>query len=168
MDLRFAILAKKCLYVNTQKQSCMKVNTLKLNQSGYPDILAVMPNPPHTLSWMGKDLNGLLDRPRIAVVGSRKATAYGRQVTENFVTKLSRAGVVIISGLALGIDSIAHKAVLEAGGQTIAVLPSGLDKIYPAGHYNLARRIVEQGVLISEYPLGSEVYRANFIERNRI
>ncbi len=108
-------------------------------------------------------------RPRIAIVGSRKVTAYGRSVTNQLAGELAKAGVVVVSGLALGIDGIAHRAALDAGGLTIAVLAGGLDKIYPSNHEQLAKQIVGQGgALISEYPVGVPSLRYNFIERNRI
>ena len=96
------------------------------------------------------------DQFAIAVVGTRNSTTYGRQVTERIVTDLAKGQVTIVSGLALGIDTIAHTAALDAGGRTIAVLASGLDIIYPPTNRGLARRIVEsgQGALITEYPLG--------------
>lgn len=115
------------------------------------------------------NLDDLLARPRVAIVGSRKISAYGRMVTAQFAGELARQGIVIVSGLALGVDAVAHRAALEAGGLTIAVLPSPLDDIYPASHHNLARQIVEQGgALMSEYPSGTPTFKWNFIERNRI
>lgn len=115
------------------------------------------------------DVNELLSRPSIAVVGSRKVSAYGKIVTTQLTEGLAKAGLVIISGLALGVDSLSHKAALDGGGLTIAVLPCGLDRIYPATHRMLARRILEQGgALITEYPEGTGVYPSNFIARNRI
>lgn len=107
--------------------------------------------------------------PRLSVVGSRKVTPYGRGVTAELTGAIARQGVIIISGLALGVDALAHAASLEAGGQTIAVLPCGLDKPYPATNRQLARRILEQGgALISEYPEGTEPFQSNFIARNRL
>lgn len=118
---------------------------------------------------VGGDVNELLQRPSVTVVGSRKVSSYGQAVTTQLVSAMARAGIVIISGLAFGVDSIAHKAALEAGGITIAVLPTPVDHIYPATHRGLAERIVEQGgALISEYPPGAETYKLNFIARNRI
>ena len=139
-----------------------------LKNSEIPEILQNIPQPPKVLHVLG-DLSLLLQAPRVAVVGSRKVSPYGRQVTESLVRSLTGAGVVIVSGLALGIDSIAHEACLEAGGKTIAVLPSGLDSIYPSSHRQLAKRILETGgALISEYELGMPALKHNFIERNRL
>jgi len=104
----------------------------------------------------------------LAVVGTRRATAYGRQVTEEIVTDLARSSITIVSGLARGVDSVAHQAALDAGGRTIAVLACGLDIIYPAENLNLARRIVENGALISEYPPGVKPRPDHFPRRNRI
>lgn len=107
--------------------------------------------------------------PTIAIVGSRKPTQYGREVTERLAGDLARAGVVVISGLALGIDSIAHRATLEASGITIAVLANGLDTIYPRNHQALARQIVENdGAILSEYESGTPPLPFRFLQRNRI
>jgi DNA processing protein len=104
----------------------------------------------------------------LAVVGTRKATVYGRQAAEEIVADLARNKITIVSGLARGIDSIAHRSALEAGGRTIAVFGCGLDVIYPAENASLAESIAENGALISEFPLGTEPRRENFPLRNRI
>ncbi len=141
---------------------------LTLKNSEIPDSLQHIPQPPKVLHVLG-ELSPLLDMPKVAIVGSRKVTPYGRHVTQKLAGELARAGVVIVSGLALGVDSIAHEACLEAGGKTIAVLPTGLDNIYPSSHRGLAQQIIEQGgALISEYNLGTPGYKQNFIERNRL
>jgi len=146
-----------------------KVNILKLKDDDYPEVLRPLQTPPQQLYWQGAHPNDWLCKPRVAVVGSRKYSAYGQQVTERLVNDLVNYGVVIISGLALGIDSIAHGAALAAGGQTVAVLPTSLDHIYPEKHFNLAREIIDKnGTLMSEYTATREIYRTNFIERNRI
>jgi DNA processing protein len=103
-----------------------------------------------------------------AVVGTRRHSSYGRQVTENLTSTLARHGITIISGLARGIDGIAHRSALDAGGRTIAVLGSGLDNIYPPEHDSLAEEISKQGALISDYPLGTPPEGSNFPPRNRI
>jgi DNA processing protein len=118
---------------------------------------------------VGNDINVLLEKPCITVVGSRKVSAYGKAVTLDLVKGLAKAGIVIISGLALGVDSLAHKAALEVGGLTIAVLPAGLDRIYPSSNRDLARQILQQnGALISEHAAGTAIMKYRFIERNRI
>lgn len=147
----------------------MKVKELTLTAPAYPERLRHIARPPNPLFVQGNDVNELLTRPCVTVVGSRKMSAYGKAVTWELAEKLTRAGIVIISGLALGVDSIAHRAALDAGGRTIAVLPRGLDRIYPAVHAGLARRICEQGgALVTEYTPGSPAYPSNFIARNRI
>lgn len=108
------------------------------------------------------------DETSIAVVGTRRATAYGRQVTEELVNNLALNKVTIISGLAKGIDTIAHRAALDAGGRTIAVFASGLDIVYPSENLKLAREIMDHGALVSEYPLGTKPKAENFPRRNRI
>lgn len=146
----------------------MKVNKLTLVAQTIPDLLVQIPSPPKLLYAGGNHL-GILKKPAIAIVGSRKLTPYGRQITYEFSSQLARWGFVIVSGLAIGVDGIAHQAALDAGGTTIAVLPSGLDRIYPATHHQLAKRIIDSGgLLISEYPAGSTPYPQNFIARNRL
>ncbi len=147
----------------------MKVKSVTLTATSYPETLRHLHQPPRELYWLGADPSVWLAQPRLAIVGSRRSTGYGRQITEQFAGELARRGVVIISGLALGIDSIAHRAALAAKGTTVAVLPTALDQIYPASHQNLADQIVERGgALISEYPAGAPAYKQNFIARNRI
>jgi len=147
----------------------MKVNTLTLTSPDYPEILKNIPDPPAKLFWIGAAPDEWLSRPRVAIVGSRKASYYGRGVTQKLATELAEAGVVIISGLALGIDSIAHQAALDAEGLTAAVLPTPVEQIYPPSHLNLARQILEQGgTIISEYSDNYPGYKVNFIIRNRI
>jgi len=104
----------------------------------------------------------------LAVVGTRRATVYGRQVTEEIVADLSRSKITIVSGLAKGIDSTAHQSALDAGGRSIAILACGLDIVYPGENASLARRIIQQGALISEYPLGTRPRAENFPRRNRV
>lgn len=126
--------------------------------------------PINQLNYLGNDLLKILEKPRVAIVGSRKVTPYGRYVTEILTKELVQAGVVIISGLAFGVDSIAHQAAIDSDGETIAVLPSGLDKIYPTNHTNLAKNILRsKGMLLTEYPVGSITpMKYQFIARNRI
>lgn len=107
--------------------------------------------------------------PSVAIVGSRKPTAYGKTVAYRLSNELAAHGAVIVSGLALGIDGIAHQGALDAGGTTVAVLAGGLDDIYPARHQHLAEEIIQQGgALISEYPEGMPPMGHQFLERNRI
>ena len=107
--------------------------------------------------------------PAVAIVGSRKPSPYGEAATYKLAFELAQSGVVIISGLAYGIDAIAHKAALDAGGITIAVVAGGLHSIYPSAHTALAQQIIEQGgAIISEHPLGFEAHRYHFLGRNRL
>ena len=134
-----------------------------------PVRLQKIPDPPKSLFILGGSLEVLLKEPCVAIVGSRKVTSYGKAVTHSIAYELARAGVVIISGLALGVDGIAHRAALEAKGKTIAVLPSSLDHIHPGAHAQLARRIVEQGgALVSEYSGELPTMKWNFVQRNRL
>lgn len=114
-------------------------------------------------------MEALTARKCVAIVGSRKLTPYGRQVTQELAGKLAEQGIVIVSGLALGVDAVAHQAALEAGGLTIAVLPGPLEKIYPRSHQWLADQILEAGgALLSEYPEGVPPLLQNFVARNRL
>lgn len=147
----------------------MKVNTLMVEGSPFSAVFAGVLPAVSTLFYVSDDLDDLLSRPRVAIVGSRKITPYGKQVTAQFAGELARQGVVIVSGLAYGVDAVAHRAALQAGGLTIAVLPSSLEQIYPAAHRGLAEAIVQGGgALFSEYTPGTINYKSNFVERNRI
>jgi DNA processing protein len=142
---------------------------LTLNPPCYPSKLKNIVDPPAKLYIEGSDVNELLVRPAITIVGSRKVSAYGQIITLSLTQELTNAGIIIISGLALGVDSIAHKAAIDSGGLTVAVLPAGLDRIYPSSHKRLARQIVEQGgALVTEYNTNAPIYPSNFIARNRI
>lgn len=143
------------------------VELLTWNSAKYPDYLQEIPNPPPLLYLQGS-LEGI-DQWAVAIVGTRRLTAYGRQVTHDLVAGLVRSNITIVSGLARGIDAVAHKTAVELGGRTIAVLGSGLDCIYPSEHRGLAKKIVEgNGALISEYGLGIQPEAKNFPPRNRI
>ncbi len=147
----------------------MKVKKLTPHDIAYPSVLRDIAGPPQELFYIGADPAEWLSRPRVAIVGSRHVSPYGQQVTAQFAADLAKQGVVIISGLALGVDGIAHQACLDAGGTTVAVLANGLDRVYPATHTQLAHRILEQGgTLISEYEEGMPGFKYNFIARNRI
>ncbi len=145
----------------------MEINKLTLNT--IPERLRHIASPPKQLFVSGADIATLLKRKSVAVVGSRKVTAYGRQVTTDLSGKLAEQGIVIISGLALGVDAIAHQAALDAGGLTIAVLPGPLETIYPRSHQRLAEQILASGgALVSEYPAGTAGFLGNFVARNRL
>jgi len=147
----------------------MKVNTLTLNNLGYPTCLKHITGPPKQLFWIGMEPRSWLDKPKVAIVGSRKISAYGKEVTYRMSQELAKSGVVIISGLAYGVDATAHQAAVEAGGTAVAILPTSLAKIVPVSNQHLAQKIVENGgTLLSEYASGDEVYKTNFVARNRI
>ena len=146
----------------------MKVITLTPHSPDYPYQLTTISDPPKQLYYLG-DLPAALAKPRLAIVGSRKVSAYGKAVTIQLAREAAAQDIVIVSGLALGVDGLAHQAALEANGITIAVLPSGLSKIYPSTHHQLAKRILESGgVLISEYAGNAPPFKGNFIARNRL
>ncbi|MBI3240727.1 MAG: DNA-protecting protein DprA [Chloroflexi bacterium] len=136
------------------------------DDDNYPRRLREVPNPPPLIYVHG----AFADRDdwAVSVVGTRRATAYGKEVARELAGALAAAGVTVVSGLARGVDAAAHVAALEAGGRTIAVLGSGLDKIYPYEHTTLARQIADSGAVISDYPLGTPPESNNFPPRNRI
>ncbi len=142
------------------------VKVLSYHDTDYPPRLKEIYDYPPILYVRGTLLPE--DEWCLAVVGTRRATVYGRQVTEEIVTDLAQNKITIASGLAKGIDSVAHRSALEAGGRSIAVFACGLDSVYPAENSDLARRIMQQGALISEYPLGTRPRAENFPRRNRI
>jgi DNA processing protein len=144
-----------------------KIDAATQQTSQYPALLAEIPAPPPLLYIKGK-IDPIFTY-RIAVVGSRKVTIYGRRTTEKIAYNLALNKIVIVSGLALGVDTIAHQACLKAGAPTIAVLANGLDKIYPITNANLAQQIISQkGSLVSEFPLGTLPLKQHFPRRNRI
>ena len=132
----------------------------------YPPLLKEIYDLPPVLFVKGKLLAE--DQRGVAVVGTRRATAYGREVTSRLTNDLASSGVTVVSGLARGIDAIAHKTALDSGGRTIAVLANGLDSIYPPEHKALASQIVENGALVSEHSLGTRPDPSHFPRRNRI
>jgi len=142
------------------------VQALTWEDSEYPPRLKETYDPPPMLYVKGKILP--VDERSIAVVGTRRASAYGREAASQLSADLARHGVTIVSGLARGIDAVAHRAALEAGGRTIAVLGNGLDTIYPPEHAQLSAQISEQGAVASEHPLGTRPEAKNFPRRNRI
>jgi len=146
-----------------------QIEIFTINSAVYPPQLKEIPSAPAVLYGRG-DLE-ILSNKSLAVVGSRKFTTYGERATQSLCRDLIRAGLTITSGLALGIDAIAHHATLEAGGKTIAVLGTGIDDatIYPRENFNLAKNIIENGgALITEYPPKTPSLKQNFPARNRI
>ncbi len=143
-----------------------RVSALTWNDDGYPAKLRETPDPPPVLYVRGE--LAPQDEWAVAVVGTRRATVYGRQIAEDFSRGLAISRVTVVSGLARGIDAIAHRAAMEAAGRTIAVLACGLDLVYPPEHSRLAAQILEHGALISDYPLGTQPRSEYFPRRNRI
>lgn len=143
-------------------------DSLKIADPGFSKLLSEISDPPEVLYYRGNI--ELLNEPlSVAVVGTRKASAYGISVADKICTELAQRGIVIISGLARGVDAAAHKAALKVDGKTIAVLGDSLDKIYPPEHKSLAEEIIRKnGLVISEYPDGAQTYKSNFVARNRI
>jgi DNA processing protein len=109
-----------------------------------------------------------LSKPRVAIVGTRNSTSYGERVTRTLTRALVRSGVSVVSGMARGIDAAAHRSALEQGGKTVAVLGTGVDVPYPAGHRVLHQTIIESGLVVSENPPGAKAYKGSFPKRNRI
>lgn len=134
-------------------------------EAGYPDLLASIPDSPERLYVRGV----LSESPTLAIVGSRRPTQYGRRIARNLARECARAGLVVVSGLARGIDTAAHRAALEAGGITWAVLGSGLDRVYPRENLDLAEEIIAGGgAVLGEVPPGGAPHAGNFPKRNRI
>ncbi len=142
------------------------IRVLTWEDADYPARLKEIDQPPPVLYVRGNLVQE--DNWAVAVVGTRRVTAYGRQVAEEVSAYLAQHGVTVISGLARGVDAIAHQAALRAGGRTLAVLGSGVDRIYPPEHRALANQIMHQGALLSDYPPGTPPEAANFPPRNRI
>lgn len=140
---------------------------VSLTENDFPLLLKEIPSPPKQIFVLGSlpSENEL----KIAIVGTRKATTAGKNIAYELAKKLSSISAVVISGLAMGIDTSAHQGALSANGKTLAILANGLDKIYPSQNENLAKKIVENnGALISEYPAGTPSYPNQFLQRNRI
>ena len=134
----------------------------------YPPLLAAIHDPPRAIYLRGEGDDTALSRSAVAVVGARSCSAYGRSVARTLGRELAAAGLVVVSGMARGVDGEAHRGALEAGGVTVAVLGCGIDRDYPAAHAELARRICEHGLVVSEYEPGIEPAPWRFPARNRI
>lgn len=162
--LEFRARVDPKVYLETVYEKGIKV--LSLVDRDYPANLRSITDAPPVLYFKGTLL--VQDDLALGVVGARFATSYGRQVTEKLVFDLVGAGLTIVSGLARGVDSFAHRAALEAGGRTIAVLGNGVDLIYPPENRGLAEQIIKNGAIVSEFPLGFPSMPSNFPARNRI
>ena len=139
---------------------------ITLADADYPPALLATADPPCLLYVRGDP--ALLAAPALAVVGSRNATPGGLQTAESFARTLAGSGLTIVSGLALGIDAAAHRGALAVGGKTVAIIGTGIDRLYPARNRDLALAIAEQGAIVSEFPLGTPALAPNFPRRNRI
>ncbi len=166
--LRNLLAARQNLDLDAELARLQKsgVRALTWDDPDYPTLLRRIDAPPPVIFMRGDLLPE--DEWGVAVVGTRRASAYGKEVARRMASGLARAGVTVVSGLARGIDGVAHRAALEAGGRTIAVMANGLDQVYPPEHRDLAAEIVKQGALISEQPLGAPPESRNFPARNRI
>jgi DNA processing protein len=142
------------------------ISVLTWDDSDYPRRLKEIELPPPVLYTRGSLLDE--DQWAVAIVGTRRITAYGRQVAEEISGALAQNGITIVSGMARGVDVIAHQAALESGGRTLAVLGNGVDRIYPPENRHVAEQIINHGALISDYPIGTAPDAANFPPRNRI
>lgn len=143
------------------------IDIIAIDDKQYPEKLLNIYNPP-TVLYVKGDIEAVSRNLTVAVVGARNPLDTSVSITDTISRELARMGTTIVSGLAYGIDSVAHKAALQAGGKTVALLPCGLDSIYPREHEGLAEFIMNNGALISEYPPGTRVFKGNFVLRNRI
>jgi DNA processing protein len=144
----------------------VELRTLGRRSRLYPPLLAELHDPPAVLHVRGDA--ELLREPAVAIVGARSCSSYGARVARELARELARAGLVVVSGLARGIDGEAHRGTLDGGGRTVAVLGCGIDRDYPRSHSELARRILERGAVVSEYQPGVEPAPWRFPARNRI
>ena len=145
----------------------MEIFQINLSDYDYLRDLPHIPDPPKKLFMQGK-----LPTKRVktvAIVGTRKPSAYGREIATKIASECAKNGIVVVSGLALGIDSIAHRAAIDSGGKTIAILANGVDKIYPRSHEDLSQRILQtNGAILGEYPNNTPARPWQFLARNRI
>lgn len=148
-----------------QKLESLGIQLILREAKDYPELLKEIPWAPFGLYIKGR----FSKKPAIAIVGTRKTTTNGKSIAKTLAQELSNQGITVVSGLAMGIDEAAHQGAITAESQTLAVLATGLDRIYPSQNANLAKNILElNGALISEYPPNSPSYPSNFIHRNRI
>jgi len=148
--------------------SKLSVRLITLADDAYPKVLRSIFDPPPLLYARG--VLSFIDYPALAVVGTRRITRYGQEVIEALIPEFCSSGLTVVSGLALGVDAVAHQAALDAGGRTIAVLACGIDQIYPPANTHLGEEIINcgRGLLITEFPPGTPTYPSNFPVRNRI
>ncbi len=149
-----------------ERLRCLGASALPLGDPCYPALLRAIAAPPPWLYLRGNP--AALAVPQVAVVGSRRASALGRRAARELGGELAQAGLTVTSGLAIGIDGCAHRGALEAGGDTVAVMATGIDKVYPRRHRELAEAIVERGCLVTELPPGAGPRPSQFPKRNRL
>ena len=164
-----AILSKK--WIKEAEEKLKKIKTMGIeiitySDPRYPALLKQIADPPPLLYLKGEA--ELLNTPSIAIVGARRASFYGLKIATKLATNLAELGITVVSGLARGIDAAGHKGALQAGGNTIAVLGCGLDIVYPSENQKFYAKIEKEGVLISEFPLGTPPLSQNFPVRNRL
>ena len=149
--------------------SAMKIRKIFPKDQAYPGVLKTIASVPKQLYYLGAEPAKLLILPAVAIVGSRKVSSYRQRVIEELAGALAKRGIVVISGLPMGVDTIAHRAAIAAGGKTIAILPCGLDTIYPSSSRQLAKQILAtSGTILTEYPEQTVPFESNFVARNRI
>src|SRR3954469_11271144 len=148
------------------KGGSMSILIVARGSDGYPRALEDLPTPPDPVYLLGRQ--SVLEGPRVSIVGTREPTPYGIKTARLIATAFARAGVCIVSGMARGIDAVAHRSALEHGAPTVAVLGTGIDVPYPVGHAELHRVIAESGLVISESGPGSHAHIGAFPKRNRI
>ena len=141
---------------------------IRRRDAAFPPLLAAIHDPPPRLYLRGERESSILASASVAIVGARACSSYGRSVARSLARDLAAEGLVVVSGMARGIDAEAHRGALECGGSTVAVLGCGIDRDYPAAHSELARRICETGLIVSEYEPGVEPAPWRFPARNRI
>jgi DNA processing protein len=146
----------------------MSCPSLSRSDARYPPLLRAIHDPPARLWLRGAAPPAILSQPSVAIVGARACSSYGRIVARRLARDCAQAGLVVVSGLARGIDAEAHRGALEATGRTVAVLGCGIDRDYPAAHAELARSVGERGLLVSEYDVGVEPAPWRFPARNRV
>ena len=161
-----AVRARTSPDLELDRLSRAGVKAVNWHDETYPSRLKEIADPPAVLYYRGTLLPS--DERSVAVVGTRGPTSYGREVASALTQDLTRNGIAVVSGLARGVDSVAHRVALEGGGRTVAVLANGLHTIYPPEHANLAQQITENGAVVSEYPLGVRPEARSFPRRNRL
>ncbi len=167
---RKALLDKNMARVGKVSDICRKkgIKVLAFDNPCYPKLLAKIYDPPYVLYARFREKIDLNFHVPLAVVGTRHATPYGKDVAFSLAKELAQKGVTIISGMAAGIDSAAASGALSGGGKTVAILGCGVDRCYPAYNRKLMEKIIDSGMVLSEFPPGTPPYRQNFPTRNRI